>query len=325
MTGWRRRRRCRHTSVHRARCGPPCTPELPAAPTIEDYLSRAGRLALPRAAVTGGTTALAARPDPVAGRRLERLRRPAPEPRAAGLRRAGRRRHAGRRRRPTWSDTSARITSAASPGCCAIAWRTGRSPIPRTACSSWPRCSTAAGARRWRPRPGIRRWRICCAAAPPRAGGAGRGPRTACSRACAVRAPIYAAIVREKLSWIGVPSQALLLAHGDPRRVPRSCTRTICSCSACRRSTTWSTRSRIARCAAAMFHRALLLAGRAGAGGAQAGAAGGGRRRGRRLQLVRELAGRVRGRDRLLAPRRRSAWATSWTRSASRARSRRPC
>jgi hypothetical protein len=38
---------------------------------------------------------------------------------------------------------------------------------------------------------------------------------------CAVRAPIYAAIVREKLSWIGVPSQALLLSHGDPRRVAR--------------------------------------------------------------------------------------------------------
>jgi hypothetical protein len=37
--------------------------------------------------------------------------------------------------------------------------------------------------------------------------------------ACAVRAPIYAAIVREKLSWIGVPSQALLVADGDPRRM----------------------------------------------------------------------------------------------------------
>jgi hypothetical protein len=34
-----------------------------------------------------------------------------------------------------------------------------------------------------------------------------------------MRAPIYAAIVREKLSWIGAPSQALLHASGDPRRV----------------------------------------------------------------------------------------------------------
>lgn len=34
-----------------------------------------------------------------------------------------------------------------------------------------------------------------------------------------VRAPIYAAIVREKLGWIGAPSQALLQASRDPRRV----------------------------------------------------------------------------------------------------------
>ena len=34
-----------------------------------------------------------------------------------------------------------------------------------------------------------------------------------------VRAPIYAAIVREKLGWIGAPSQALLQATGDRRRV----------------------------------------------------------------------------------------------------------
>jgi hypothetical protein len=33
-----------------------------------------------------------------------------------------------------------------------------------------------------------------------------------------MRAPIYAAIVREKLSWIGAPSQALLHARGDSRR-----------------------------------------------------------------------------------------------------------
>jgi len=34
-----------------------------------------------------------------------------------------------------------------------------------------------------------------------------------------VRAPIYAAVVREKLGWIGAPSQALLQASGDRRRV----------------------------------------------------------------------------------------------------------
>jgi hypothetical protein len=34
-----------------------------------------------------------------------------------------------------------------------------------------------------------------------------------------VRAPIYAAIVREKLGWIGAPSQALLQVTGDRRRV----------------------------------------------------------------------------------------------------------
>ena len=34
-----------------------------------------------------------------------------------------------------------------------------------------------------------------------------------------VRAPIYASVVREKLSWIGVPSQALLMMHGNARRV----------------------------------------------------------------------------------------------------------
>lgn len=49
----------------------------------------------------------------------------------------------------------------------------------------------------------------------------GTGAENRLLAACAVRAPIYAAIVREKLSWIGVPSQALLLSHGDPRRVPR--------------------------------------------------------------------------------------------------------
>ena len=48
----------------------------------------------------------------------------------------------------------------------------------------------------------------------------GTGAENRLLAACAVRAPIYAAIVREKLSWIGVPSHALLLAHGDRRRVP---------------------------------------------------------------------------------------------------------
>src|SRR5262249_27003694 len=36
-----------------------------------------------------------------------------------------------------------------------------------------------------------------------------------------LRAPIYAAVVREKLNWIGVPAQALLMTRGDPRRVAR--------------------------------------------------------------------------------------------------------
>jgi len=48
----------------------------------------------------------------------------------------------------------------------------------------------------------------------------GTGAEARLLGACAVRAPIYAAVVREKLSWIAVPSQALLLSHGDPRRVP---------------------------------------------------------------------------------------------------------
>src|SRR5262249_44181386 len=34
-----------------------------------------------------------------------------------------------------------------------------------------------------------------------------------------MRAPIYAAIVREKLGWIGAPSQALLQVSRDPRRL----------------------------------------------------------------------------------------------------------
>lgn len=33
-----------------------------------------------------------------------------------------------------------------------------------------------------------------------------------------VRPPIYASIVREKLSWIAAPAHGLLQAHGDPRR-----------------------------------------------------------------------------------------------------------
>ena len=46
----------------------------------------------------------------------------------------------------------------------------------------------------------------------------GTGAENRLLGASAVRAPIYAAIVREKLSWIGVPSQALLLVDGNPRR-----------------------------------------------------------------------------------------------------------
>jgi hypothetical protein len=38
-------------------------------------------------------------------------------------------------------------------------------------------------------------------------------------RAGSLRAPIYAAIVREKLGWIGAPSQALLQVSSDPSRL----------------------------------------------------------------------------------------------------------
>jgi hypothetical protein len=48
----------------------------------------------------------------------------------------------------------------------------------------------------------------------------GTGAENRLLAGCALRAPIYAAIVREKLSWIGVPSQALLLSHGNPDRAP---------------------------------------------------------------------------------------------------------
>jgi hypothetical protein len=36
--------------------------------------------------------------------------------------------------------------------------------------------------------------------------------------ACGVRAPIYATVVREKLSWIAVPAHALLRVHGETHR-----------------------------------------------------------------------------------------------------------
>ena len=138
---------------------------------------------------------------------------------------------------------------------------------------------------------------------------AGRAPRTACSRPASVRAPIYAAIVREKLSWIGVPSQALLLAHGDPRRVKaflHAHDLFLLGLQADRRRGRRGPGSRAAR--RRRSDRALLLAGGAGAGGAEAGAAG--RRRRPRtggFTLVRHWLDALRGRDHLLAPRRRSA------------------
>ena len=106
-------------------------------------------------------------------------------------------------------------------------------------------------------------------------------------------------MVREKLSWIGVPSQALLLSHGDPRRVTaflHAHDLFLLGLQAIDDVVDANAGSRAAR--RRRSDRARLLAGRAGAGGAEAGAAGGGGRRGGRLQLVRDLAGGLRGRDR---------------------------
>jgi hypothetical protein len=47
----------------------------------------------------------------------------------------------------------------------------------------------------------------------------GTGAERVVLAAGSLRAPIYAAIVREKLAWIGAPSQALLQVSRDPRRL----------------------------------------------------------------------------------------------------------
>ena len=47
----------------------------------------------------------------------------------------------------------------------------------------------------------------------------GTGAEQRLLAARSVRAPIYATVVREKLSWIAVPSQALLMTDGDAKRV----------------------------------------------------------------------------------------------------------
>jgi hypothetical protein len=128
----------------------------------------------------------------------------------------------------------------------------------------------------------------------PRALAAGRAPSTACSAAF-VRAPIYAPIVREKLSWIGAPSQALLQATGDRRRVnaflhaPRSVPGRAPAIDDV------IDRDEDRACAAPTFRaRCSCSAGR-WCGRTEARAAGRCESRRRRLHLVRDLARRFAG------------------------------
>ena len=113
------------TAAGRARCPPRC------APLAERLPWRLGLTPSPR-------------------RRLGRLRRPAPEPRAAGLRRAG----AGRQRSASREVDLARYLRAHHIG--GFTWllrdrlEDGQVADATTACSSWPRSSSGAGARRWR-------------------------------------------------------------------------------------------------------------------------------------------------------------------------------
>ena len=119
-----------------------------------------------------------------------------------------------------------------------------------------------------------------------------------------VRAPIYAAIVREKLGWIGAPSQALLQANGDRRRVNAflhahdlflvglQAIDDVIDTDEDRALRGADVPSAL-RCSPGALMRAapkLRAAGRAGG-------------RDRRLHLVRDVARRLRGRDLLLAPR----------------------
>ena len=164
--------------------------------------------------------ALAAGADAVARRRLGRLRRPAPEPRAAGLRRAG----AGRRRSASPRSTSVRYLRAHHLG--GFTWllrdrlEDGQVAEPTTSCSSWPRSSIGAGARRWPTATGDAA--LADAALPPRrralaardarraarARARGRCARRSTRRSCA-RSWAGSACRRRRCCW----------RSGDPRRV----------------------------------------------------------------------------------------------------------
>ena len=232
-------------------------PPLPGMPTLDDVVPRARRLAAGRLRAAADRLPWRLGLTSVARRRLGRLRRPAPEPRAARLRGAGAGRAASARsagRSPSLS--CARTTSAASPGCCAIASRTGRSATDDELLEL-----ADVFERRWREalvarRPATPRWRTRSAAGPPRAGGAGRAPRRRVLARGSLRSPIYAAVVREKLGWIGAPAQALL---ADSRRsaardgVPARARSVPARAASDRRRD--RCRSRIARCAAATFRR----------------------------------------------------------------------
>ena len=123
-----------------------------------------------------------------------------------------------------------------------------------------------------------------------------------------VRAPIYAAIVREKLGWIGAPSQALLQATGDRRRVNAflhahdlylvglQAIDDVIDMDEDRALRGTDVPSALHCSAGALVRAAPKLVQRAAA----TAAAG-------RLHLVRDVARRLRGRDLLLAPGRRRA------------------
>ena len=116
--------------------------------------------------------------DAVARRPLERLRAPAPQSRAAALRRAG----AGWRARPDRRPSSRHFLRAHHLG--AFAWlvrdriEDGQVEVDESAARAGRSSSSSAGARRSSTARGTACWRMRSSAAPPRAGSAGRAPRT---------------------------------------------------------------------------------------------------------------------------------------------------
>ena len=109
----------------------------------------------------------------------------------------------------------------------------------------------------------------------------------------------YTSLVREKLSWIAVPSQALLLVDGDSDRLESFLAAYDLFLLGLQAIDDVSDREQdraLHGCDVA--DRARLLAGRAAAYGAEAGAAGGGGGRRRRVRLAGGLARRLFGRDR---------------------------